>query len=250
MATKIYKLDFPSGKSYIGVERIGRCGSRYKEHQQSATNGGQAVVYNAWRKYGPPIQSILAVVENEDASITEQRAIRVFRTMKPFGYNMTPGGETSPMSVPEIRRNPRFRKRRSKAQRAIRANMTPEQEAEMARKAWVTRRANGTDRGWKGYRPKGLTPWNKGISRPEETRRKISKTLTGRTASVESRKRQSDSRIAYWSTISESDPRRIGVHTGKTFSEETRQRMSSARKKYWKKRRAREAAQKFENRYY
>lgn len=281
MSTEIYMLVFASGKVYIG--RSKRRAARYREHENAAAKGSSQVVYNAWRKYGPPKKIVLAIVEDDDAPFIEERAIKVFNTMKPFGYNMTPGGIDSPMLVPEIRDDPKLRIKMSEGQRSACARMTPEQLTARAKKAWVTRRANGTDCGWKGYRPKGLTPWNKGIPRLKKTKRKISKTLTGRTDSIETRKRKSESRVAYWSTIPESHPKRHqGPNSGKTFSNRTIRRMSKARSFYWEKvrngtvvrncktssdgttaevrssrakkswvtRRARASAERFESRYY
>lgn len=240
MATTLYKLDFASGKSYIGICRQGR--DRYKEHSVAASRGSQPIIYCAWRKYGAPNQSILAVVEDKDAAITEQKAIKAFDTMHPGGYNMTPGGEISPMLVPEIRNSKKMRKRMSLGQKRLRASRTVEQELERARKCWVTRRLNGTDHWQCETHPgfsKGNVPWNKGILRDEETKRKISSTLTGHLRSEESKQKQSISLQAYWAALPKSsiERKRHAHNLGKTFSDQTIQRMSNARKLFWKRKR-------------
>lgn len=60
------------------------------------------MLYAAWRKYGEPKFSILAILENCELAPTEVRAIKAYGTLHPFGYNMTGGGDLSPMLVPEI----------------------------------------------------------------------------------------------------------------------------------------------------
>lgn len=97
---ELYRLGFRNGKSYIGISR---CASqRYKGHAKAAEKGSSLILSRAWRKYGPPKLKVLAVVENSDSLAIEQRAIAVFKTVNPLGYNMTLGGETSPMEIPEI----------------------------------------------------------------------------------------------------------------------------------------------------
>ena len=97
----LYKLDFASGKSYIGVSRVS-AEKRFCGHERSVREGADLLVSRVWRKHGAPKLSVLAVVANSDLLRTEQRAVSVFNTMMPHGYNMTPGGEVAPTSVPEI----------------------------------------------------------------------------------------------------------------------------------------------------
>ena len=97
----LYKLDFPSGKSYVGIT-VTSALDRFKGHRKSARDGSQAAVHRAWRKYGDPELSVLAVVENKMLQDAEKRAIAVFGTFGKGGYNLTPGGEVSPFHVPEL----------------------------------------------------------------------------------------------------------------------------------------------------
>ena len=98
---QLYRLDFASGKSYIGItEQTAR--SRFNGHAESARKGSPCAVHRAWRKHGAPKLVVLAVLHSHQLKPTEQRAVRVFGTYGPNGYNMTPGGEVSPTTVPEI----------------------------------------------------------------------------------------------------------------------------------------------------
>lgn len=98
----LYKLDFANGKSYVGITTKS-LKTRIKHHAADAANGSQYAVHKAWRKHGEPVMTVLAVVEDRDLAETEIRAIKEFNTLVPNGYNMTPGGEDSPMLVPEIK---------------------------------------------------------------------------------------------------------------------------------------------------
>ena len=104
----LYRLRFRNGKSYIGVcgrkngDPVYNAFTRYRGHRKAAEDGSQCAVHRAWRKYGAPKMTVLAVLSATELLPTEQRAIAVFNTMTPGGYNMTPGGEVSPTTIPEI----------------------------------------------------------------------------------------------------------------------------------------------------
>jgi len=98
----LYRLEFSNGNSYIGITESTPA-LRFRDHKGSALKrGSKCLVHKAWRKYGEPKLVVLAVVENQDLRLAEQKAIQVFGTMHPDGYNMTPGGEIAPSSIPEI----------------------------------------------------------------------------------------------------------------------------------------------------
>lgn len=99
---ELYKLDFANGKSYIGITTK-TAKHRFDCHRRDAESGSSYAVHQAWRKYGEPKLVVLAVVEDKDLAETEIRAIKAFGTLNPAGYNMTPGGEESPMLVSEIK---------------------------------------------------------------------------------------------------------------------------------------------------
>ena len=98
---ELYQLSFPeSGKSYIGITTK-TAKWRYKSHSGSI-NSGNYPLYNAWKKYGKPELKVLARLENDDLYDTEIRAIAALNTRIPNGYNVSPGGECSPMLIPGI----------------------------------------------------------------------------------------------------------------------------------------------------
>lgn len=100
---ELYKLDFSNGKSYIGITR--KTGlERFKRHKKNLGESGNGPLHRAWRKHGEPRLTTLAIVENEDLSELEIRAIATFKTIVPFGYNLSFGGWTSPILNPIIKR--------------------------------------------------------------------------------------------------------------------------------------------------
>ena len=84
---------------------------------------------------------------------------------------------------------------------------------------------------------------NKGLTRSEETRRKISESLKGKTQSEETRRKSSESNKGL--TRSDETRQKISAVTkgeknpfyGKTHSEESRRKMSDAAKRRWAKKR-------------
>lgn len=96
----LYRLDFPTGKSYVGISTNAR--KRFHAHARAAREGANLLVARAWRKHGAPQLCVLAKVEDHMASETERLAVSVFDTLTPKGYNATPGGEVPPTTVPAI----------------------------------------------------------------------------------------------------------------------------------------------------
>jgi len=102
----LYKLDFASSKSYVGITTWPIV-VRFNGHASAALHGSKCAVHNAWRKHGVPKLTVLAVVEDRILSEIEQRAISVFGTLSPKGYNLTSGGEfftMAPMARKKISR--------------------------------------------------------------------------------------------------------------------------------------------------
>lgn len=98
---ELYRLDFASGKSYIGVTRH-TAAFRFAHHKRAAKKSSKGIVYNVWRRDGEPRLVVLAVVDNRDLYETERRAVAVFGTRYPLGYNMTDGGDVPPSLSPEV----------------------------------------------------------------------------------------------------------------------------------------------------
>lgn len=98
---ELYRLDFPNGKSYIGIT-TGKASKRLCGHSAACSKGKDTILYNAWRKHGKPSITVIAILENSELASTEIRAIKVFKTLKPNGYNLLEGGQVSPMTTPEV----------------------------------------------------------------------------------------------------------------------------------------------------
>ena len=91
---KIYKIEFPSGKVYIG--QTCNLYNRWREHLLCAKTGVDIKVYRAMRKYKITIENF-SVLENniltkEEANAKEIYYISKFDSFK-NGYNSTPGGD-------------------------------------------------------------------------------------------------------------------------------------------------------------
>jgi NUMOD3 motif len=97
----LYKLDFSSGKSYIGVTKAPLM-RRIRRHRYDAKCGSDLIMHRAWRRYGDPIVTTLAIVEDRLLLETERLAVAAFETLTPQGYNMTPGGDIQPSAIPAI----------------------------------------------------------------------------------------------------------------------------------------------------
>jgi len=98
----LYKLDFASGKSYIG-QTTRTMNKRMQAHAGAARNGSQLAVHCAWRKYGKPIITVIAELSSQDElHIAEIEAIKNMKTLSPDGYNVGYGGETAPSKNPEV----------------------------------------------------------------------------------------------------------------------------------------------------
>ncbi|MGD9740884.1 MAG: NUMOD3 domain-containing DNA-binding protein [Bauldia sp.] len=99
---ELYRLEFPNGKSYIGISRVG-AKHRYVQHTRDAHRHTTTTpLHQAWRKHGPPRLVVLAVLENDELPAVEIRAIKAFGTLSPCGYNMSEGGQISSMHNPEV----------------------------------------------------------------------------------------------------------------------------------------------------
>lgn len=98
----IYRLDFASGKSYVGLTSQ-PLASRVKGHRHDATRRASKLpVHNAWRVHGEPKVVTLMVVPKALLGMYETIAIKALGTMKPAGYNLSPGGEVSPSTLPGV----------------------------------------------------------------------------------------------------------------------------------------------------
>jgi hypothetical protein len=99
---ELYRLDFASGKSYIGISRYSAA-KRFKQHRQ-ASQKSDLLLYRAWRAYGEPTLTVLAVLEESILLDVEISAIAAYGTLSPGGYNSTTGGDISPALMDEVKK--------------------------------------------------------------------------------------------------------------------------------------------------
>lgn len=98
----LYKLDFSSGKSYVGVTTK-TISERMSGHRCHANGGRQHIVSRAWRKHGEPTVTVLAIASGDFLLEIERKAIFVYDTLSPNGYNATFGGDGVMAMTPEIK---------------------------------------------------------------------------------------------------------------------------------------------------
>lgn len=101
---ELYKLTAPDGRLYIGASNSAR--HRWIKHKSMAKSGSNINIHKAICEFGWENfkKEILAVGQVEYIYDLEIKAIQAYKTMYPFGYNMTLGGKTSPMSMESIAR--------------------------------------------------------------------------------------------------------------------------------------------------
>lgn len=92
----LYRLDFPNGKSYVGITTHS-AQKRFSKHCDMATEAHSSALARALRKYSPSVVAVKTLAELDDwelLCLAEQEAISLFRThTTKGGYNMTSGGE-------------------------------------------------------------------------------------------------------------------------------------------------------------
>jgi hypothetical protein len=87
----LYKLDFASGKSYVGITN-GTMDRRLRNHKKKLQQDYDLALYRAWRKYGEPRVTVLAMADKDYLLELEPKAIVAYGTRVPTGYNLTAGG--------------------------------------------------------------------------------------------------------------------------------------------------------------
>jgi len=83
---ELYKLDFSDGRSFIG-RTIYSGLKAARKHRWDAAHGRQTPLADAFRRLGEPALTILAVLEHRQLKPSADRAIKVFDTETPNGYN-------------------------------------------------------------------------------------------------------------------------------------------------------------------
>lgn len=91
---ELYRLDFPNGKSYIGITSK-TAQKRFSTHVDKSRRANYPVS-NAIRKYGEDSVKVNTLVIADDWDYLcdlEIKAIKVYGTFSPLGYNLTKGGD-------------------------------------------------------------------------------------------------------------------------------------------------------------
>lgn len=100
----IYRLLFPSGKSYVGLTTVS-VETRWSQHKHASKKLGHCSALNpAIRKYGwnNVQKSVLKEAPIAELSKWEVHFVALYDSYH-NGYNLTPVGEMSPMLVEEVR---------------------------------------------------------------------------------------------------------------------------------------------------
>ena len=111
----LYKLTFPNGKEYIGITKR-TVNRRFAAHVSSARCANTTcAVHSAIIKYGEKNVNVetLLIANYKSLKEIEQKAIAVFGTLVPNGYNITRGGD----SVSDSARSEESRKKIGDASR-------------------------------------------------------------------------------------------------------------------------------------
>lgn len=194
----VYMLLFANGKKYIGITKM-TPEKRFRGHVHKSEKS-RSILYNAWKKHGAPTMTVIAIVEKSDLLETEIRAIRVFDTLHPNGYNTTKGGDVNPMSSPEVQ------KKHPMLQRGI--QKTPEHKKSLSEAAkqrpvdWSKiakmQKVNVGNQHSLGYKHTdearaAIAEASRNQSWTPERKAKISASLIGRKVSDEARRKMSES---------------------------------------------------------
>lgn len=98
----LYVLLFDNGKRYFGISQ--NPDSRLRSHEKCAARGSKLPVHLAMLKY-QYTQMVLLIGKRDYVAAAEISMIAVCRAMdRKFGYNISPGGDLSPMRSDEVRR--------------------------------------------------------------------------------------------------------------------------------------------------
>jgi group I intron endonuclease len=194
---ELYKLAFPNGKCYIGITTVG-VARRYQSHKDAVRKGRQTKLYNAWRKHGAPVMTVLAVLEDSELAAAEARAVAAYDSFGPRGYNSTPGGDVSPMLTPGVvakmklaMQTPEARARSSEARKGKAASSCARANMSAAHKG-KTHSKETRSKMSAAHKGKLLSP---------ETRARISAANKGRVVSMETREKLRAASLRFYSLV-------------------------------------------------
>lgn len=154
---QVYRLNFPNGKSYIGITAKTAV-KRFSGHLAQTAHGRSLPLNNAIRLHGESAISLDVLAEESDwdlLCLLEMTFIDEFKTIHPHGYNLTVGGDgfvgfkRSPENIEKVRQSKIGKKTSDETKEKMRQamigrKMSPEWIAKMsaARFAWWERKRN------------------------------------------------------------------------------------------------------------
>jgi hypothetical protein len=169
----VYRLDFASGKAYIGATK--NLVQRLRSHKSQKQQVGRA-----WRRFGAPKVSILAKTTEDKIYSLEQKLVDQQGTLAPNGYNMKRGG-TRDFTFSE-----ETRKRMSKAKIGTKASASTVKKMRISQKKRGKRSAETKRRMSAAAKRRGMPRWiilagakaNKGKHQSMSRRKMTSELIT------------------------------------------------------------------------
>lgn len=198
----IYKLTFSNGKVYIGMTTVS-LKNRIACHRNLAKKEKpKLLVHRAWKMYGDPEVEILLSAEHSNIlGQAERFFILLYGSYGENGYNLTSGGEESPMKRPEI------------AAKVSAILSSPEHSKRIKALHTGSKRSEETKAAMSAMR-KGM---GLGVPKTPEHRRKIGEAGKGKSfnlgskRSPETRAKQSDSAVKSWTPCRREQMRKISI---------------------------------------
>lgn len=232
----IYVLLFPNGKRYIG-QTLQSVKERMFQHISNAKRGCPFLVHKAIRKYAQEnvkIEKVLTLKCTQSyLDFIEDRAIIVFNTLAPNGYNLKRGGSYGVHNEETKAKMVIARARRDPVSEDTKAKMSISHKGKRLSQESIAKRSLS----------------HRGKHRSEETKAKMSAArrgkpspMKGRRHSEETKAKMSANNKRYWKGKTKLKGRRLSEQTkmkislalkGRRLSEETKAKVSAARKAYW-----------------
>lgn len=196
MEFTLYKLNFKSGKSYIG-QTLKTIEHRLRQHRNAARRGSPLWVHRAWRDFGDPqVQTLGNYNSQNELNEAEIKAIVEHNTMTPNGYNISAGGDNAPSKNPIV-----AKKISNLAKGRKHSEDTKKKLSLLIKKRWNDPEYRkkvkaGLKRAWSSKMRKKRSIWAKQMNRERiESGWKMPETalekMRGRKVSEETRKRMS-----------------------------------------------------------
>ena len=166
----VYKHETPCGKVYIGITKQ----KPVKRWLHGKGYQKQDYFYNAIQKYGwdnIKHEILFTGLTKEEASQKEIELIEKYKSnQREFGYNIRDGGCNATHSAES----------REKLRQANLGKHHSKETCERLRQLEIERWKDEEYRRNQVEKRKGLTPWNKGKTTPDETRKKQSEAKLGK----------------------------------------------------------------------